>query len=204
MGHVIAWSDKDAAPALMAAVCGKAFFATLRCPTATAPEVRRCTCRDSDTREVNAVNSLVACWPRLSSPGPHEQTRCSCSAIVHKTAPCPTLCFDLYSPCVAGLRVRLSLCARALHDGAGRAAGAAAAAALPLRDRGGASGRHHRPAAGGPRGVRCFIFLVFTRQGHRYTDLPVMVASLGACLTVLVQHPMHGISATSSSSLTLS
>ena len=38
--HVVGWGDQDAAPALMAAVCGKAFFATLRCPTATVPEVR--------------------------------------------------------------------------------------------------------------------------------------------------------------------
>lgn len=40
MANVVAWSDSQIGPALTAAVCGKAFFSTLRNPTATAPEVR--------------------------------------------------------------------------------------------------------------------------------------------------------------------
>ena len=39
--NVVLWSDRQLGPALTAAVCGKAFFSSLRNPTATAAEVRQ-------------------------------------------------------------------------------------------------------------------------------------------------------------------
>ena len=58
---------------------------------------------------------------------------------------------------VAGVRVRLPLRASALHDGGGRAAGAAAATPTSLGGRSRAAGQRNDTAAGNARGERYFI-----------------------------------------------